>query len=89
MFATIILLSRHPYTSRWRGGKSTAYNRTMGLSGCLTTLSTSIVPESTVHSETMLIVYVAGFGPKALPGKWDDCTLNAGQTPIGLGITNE
>jgi hypothetical protein len=24
----------------------------------------------------------------ALPGKWDDCTLKAGQTPVGLGITN-
>jgi hypothetical protein len=24
----------------------------------------------------------------ALPGNWDDCTLKAGQTPIGLGITN-
>jgi hypothetical protein len=25
----------------------------------------------------------------ALPGKWDDCTLKPGQTPVGLGITNE
>jgi hypothetical protein len=24
----------------------------------------------------------------ALPGKWDDCTLNADQTPINLGISN-
>ena len=44
----------------------------------------------TPHSETMLSGGFTGLGTKnALPGKWDDCTLKAGQTPIGLGITNE
>ena len=41
------------------------------------------------HSETMLRCCLAGLGMKnALPGKWDDCTLNADQTPINLGISN-
>jgi len=29
------------------------------------------------------------FPSNALPGKWDDCTLKLGQTPIDLDITNE
>jgi hypothetical protein len=42
--------------------------------------------------------YFAGLCPKnvsanvsanALPENWDDCTLKGGQTPIGVGITNE
>ena len=44
----------------------------------------------TPRSETMLSGCFAGFGTKnALLGEWDDCTLKAGQTPIGLGINNE
>jgi len=44
----------------------------------------------TAHSKIMWSAYFAGFGTKnALPGKWDDCTLTTGQTPIGLGITYE
>jgi hypothetical protein len=43
---------------------------------------------TTAYSETTLSGYFAGLG-NPLPGKWDDCTLKAGQTSIGLGVINE
>ena len=33
--------------------------------------------------------WLAGLGTNDLPGKWDDCTLKAGQAPIILSNTNE
>ena len=46
--------------------------------------------DGALGSGSTLSGYFAGLRTKnALPGKWDDCTLKAGQTPIGLGITNE
>ena len=43
---------------------------------------------TTAQSEATLREYLAGLG-NPLPGKWDECTLNAGQTPIGVGVINE
>ncbi|HMD83696.1 MAG TPA: hypothetical protein VKO18_03215 [Terriglobia bacterium] len=43
---------------------------------------------TTAYSGTTLRGYFGGLG-NPLPGKLDDCTLKAGQTPIGLGVSNE
>jgi hypothetical protein len=43
---------------------------------------------TTAYSRTTLRGYFAGLG-NPLPGKLNDCTLQAGQTAIGLAISNE
>ena len=45
---------------------------------------------ATGHSQTMRRADFPRLGTKnALPGKWDGCSLNACQTPMGLGTSTE